>query len=330
MSDPEVNNPEGREVLAGYRTDNAAVDVGQAGRTTALWALGDYGKAAIEIMEPLGPVLVRASAIGPGDHVLDVAAGTGNVAIPAALTGAVVVASDLCPELLQRGCELAQSRGASLQWRVADAEALPFDTNEFDAVLSCVGVMFAPHHQCAADELVRVCRPGGIIGLINWTSDGFMGELMMTIKPYLEAPQADTQPPGRWGNADYVRSLLGQRVTDFTAEIHTLRVDMFADGAAFRDYMKAYCPPPRSAYQRIANEPDRVGELDAKLAELAERHLAGTPRAMEWEYLLVTARKRQNPESDLLSTHSAAIRNSTGSHEFPAGKQPTSDDFQRV
>jgi SAM-dependent methyltransferase len=257
----------------------------------AVWAMGDYTTVATELVSPLGPVLVQASGIGAGDRVLDVAAGAGNAAIPAALTGANVVASDLVPELLERGAALAQTRGVNLQWREANAEALPFGADEFDAVLSCVGVMFAPHHQCAADELVRVCRPGGTIGLISWTPQGFIGQMFATMKPYVAAPPAGVQPPPKWGSEDYVRGLLGDGVTDFTAQHRALRVDRFADGAAFRDFFKTYYGPTISAYRGIAGEPERAAALDAELAELGDRYLAGSS-TMEWEYLLVTARKR--------------------------------------
>jgi SAM-dependent methyltransferase len=257
----------------------------------ALWTLGDYATVATEIVSPLGPVLVQASGIGAGDRVLDVAAGAGNVAIPAALTGAHVVASDLVPELLERGVAHAKAQGAELQWLEANAEALPFEGDEFDAVLSCVGVMFAPHHQCAADELVRVCRPGGTIGLISWTPEGFIGQMFATMKPYVAAPPPGVQPPPRWGSADYVRGLLGDGVTDFTAQHRALRVDRFVDGAAFRDFFKAHYGPTISAYRGLADEPDRAAALDAELAGLGDRHLAGSS-TMEWEYLLVTARKR--------------------------------------
>ena len=257
----------------------------------ALWAMGDYATVATEVVSPLGSALVQASGIGAGDWVLDVAAGAGNVAIPAALTGANVIASDLVPELLERGAALAQARGVNVQWREANAEALPFGADEFDAVLSCVGVMFVPHHQCAADELVRVCRPGGTIGLISWTPEGFIGQMFATMKPYLAAPPAGAQPPPNWGCEDYVRGLLGDGITDFTAQHRALRVDRFADGAAFRDFFKTYYGPTISAYRGIAGEPDRVAALDAALAELGDRCLGGSS-TMEWEYLLVTARKR--------------------------------------
>jgi SAM-dependent methyltransferase len=266
-------------------------DRGLESKHRALWALGDYTTVATELVSPLGPVLVEASGIRAGDRVLDVAAGAGNAAIPAALAGANVIASDLVPELLERGGALAEARGVDLQWLEANAEALPFDGDEFDAVLSCVGVMFAPHHQRAADELVRVCRPGGTIGLISWTPEGFVGQMFATMKPYVAAPPSGLQPPPKWGSARYVRGLLGDGVTDFTAQHRALRVDRFADGVSFRDFFKAHYGPTISAYRGIAGEPDRAAALDAELAELGDRYLAGAS-TMEWEYLLVTARKR--------------------------------------
>jgi SAM-dependent methyltransferase len=271
--------------------DVVTTDHGLESKHRALWALGDYTTVATELVSPLGSVLVQASGIGAGDRVLDVAAGAGNAAIPAALAGANVVASDLVPELLERGGALAQTRGVDLQWLEANAEALPFDGDEFDAVLSCVGVMFAPHHQRAADELVRVCRSGGTIALISWTPEGFIGQMFTTMRPYMAAPPPGLQPPPKWGSASYVRGLLGEGITDFTAIHRSLRVDRFADGLSFRDFFKAHYGPTISAYRGIAGEPDRVAALDAELAELGDRYLAGSS-TMEWEYLLVTARKR--------------------------------------
>jgi SAM-dependent methyltransferase len=256
----------------------------------ALWALGDYATVATEVVAPLGPVLVQECRIGPGDRVLDVAAGSGNVAVPAAVAGANVVASDLVPELMRRGAALADSRGVDVQWREANAEALPFDDGAFDAVLSCVGVMFAPDHQRAAGELVRVCRSGGTIGLISWTPQGFIGEMFSIMKPYVPLPPPGAGSPPMWGDAGYVCELLGGRVTDVVAQRRTLTVDHFGSGAAFRDFFKAHYGPTISAYRGIAERPDRVAALDADLAELGDRYLAGSS-TMEWEFLLLTARR---------------------------------------
>ncbi len=272
--------------------DVVTIDHGLESKHRALWALGDYTTVATELVAPLGSVLVEASGIGAGDRVLDVAAGAGNAAIPAALAGANVIASDLVPELLERGGALAQARGVDLQWLEANAEALPFDGDEFDAVLSCVGVMFAPHHQRAADELVRVCRPGGTIALISWTPEGFIGQMFVPrCGPTWRRRRPVCSRRRSGGSANYVRGLLGDGVTDFTALRRSLRVDRFADGLSFRDFFKAHYGPTISAYRGIAGEPDRVAALDAELAELGDRYLAGSS-TMEWEYLLVTARKR--------------------------------------
>ena len=258
----------------------------------AMWALGDYPALAADIIPDLGAVLVRACEVGRGERVLDVASGSGNVAIPAALAGASVVACDLTPELLEAGRGQAAQRGADLEWRLADAEALPFADGEFDTVMSSLGVMFAPHHQVSADELVRVCRPGGTIGLLSWTPEGFIGQMFATMKPYAPPPPPGAQPPPLWGREGHVRVLLADRVTDLTAHRKTVTVDRFTSPEAFRDYFKARYGPTMAAYRGIAEDPGRVAELDREFAELARRHDRGTgTTVMDWEYLLLTARK---------------------------------------
>jgi ubiquinone/menaquinone biosynthesis C-methylase UbiE len=256
----------------------------------AIWATGDYPRVASDLVAPLGPVLVEASGIGPGDRVLDVAAGTGNAAIPAAAIGARVVASDLTPELLERGRTIAAERGVELEWAEANAEALPFANNYFDAVLSCIGVMFAPHHQAAADEIVRVCKPRGTIALINWTPHGLIGQMFAVMKPFAAPPPPGVQPPPLWGSEEHLKELLGNGVVDLATQTRTLTVDLFPTGEAFRDFFKTTYGPTMTAYHNIAGEPDRVAALDAALAELGQRFLAGST-TMEWEYLLVTALK---------------------------------------
>lgn len=263
----------------------------------ALWALGDYTTVATEVVAPLGPVLVEASGLRTGEKVLDVAAGSGNAAIAAALAGATVVATDLTPELLARGEQLAAQRGVQLQWREANAEALPFGDGEFDTVLSCIGVMFAPHHQRAADELVRVSRPGGTIALISWTPTGFIGQMFATMKPYVPAPPPGVSPAPLWGDEAHVRELFADRVDYPMIERRTLNVDRFADGAAFRDYFKAHYGPTISVYRGIADDAGRVAALDGELADLGEKYLDGGSE-MSWEYLLVVARIRKNATAE--------------------------------
>ncbi|MCK0174910.1 MULTISPECIES: class I SAM-dependent methyltransferase [Mycobacteriaceae] len=271
-------------------TDTATAREQQvADKHRAMWASGDYPRLAAELVAPLGQTLVEALAIRPGDRVLDVAAGTGNAAIPAARTGATVTASDLVPDLLAHGRALATAAGIELDWREANAHDLPFGDNDFDVVMSCIGVMFAPFHERAADELVRVCRSGGRLGLINWTPEGHIGTLFSTMKPFMAPPPPGAQPPPLWGREEHVRKLLGDRVTDLTAERRTLPVGHFGDGAAFRDYFKAVYGPTIAAYRNVADDAHRTAELDAAIAGIGDDFLRDSP-VMEWEYLLVTAR----------------------------------------
>jgi SAM-dependent methyltransferase len=260
----------------------------------AMWALGDYPAVAIDVIPELGPTLVAATGVRAGDRVLDVAAGTGNAAVPAALTGAEVVASDLTPELFVAGRQFAARNGVEITWEEGDAEALPYDDDSFDVVLSCVGVMFAPHHQLAADELLRVCRPGGRIGLLSWTPTGFVGELFRTMKPYAPPPPPGAQPAPLWGDEDHVRALLGDRVTDVVAKRQTLTSDLFASPEAWKDYWKTVYGPTIAVYRHVGDDPQEVAALDADLTALATRYDRGTgsTTVMDWEYLLFTARKQ--------------------------------------
>jgi SAM-dependent methyltransferase len=273
--------------------DPGAADQALKSKHRAMWALGEYSAVATEIIADLGPVLVQAAGISAGDRVLDVAAGSGNVAIPAARTGARVTASDLTPELLTVGQRHAEAAGVDLSWETGDAEALPYADGEFDAVLSCVGVMFAPHHQAAADELVRVCRPGGTIGLISWTPAGFIGQMFATMKPYAPPPPPGVQPPPLWGDPAHVTGLLGDRVEVVRAETRSLAVPQFDTPEAFREYFKANYGPTIAVYRAVADDPERVATLDAALADLGRRFDRGSgSTVLDWEYLLLIARRK--------------------------------------
>ena len=257
----------------------------------AIWALGDYAAVASQLIPELGQALVEACGVGPGQRVLDVAAGTGNAAVPATLAGAEVVASDLTPELLERGRRQAEADGVALTWEVGDAESLPYGDATFDTVLSCVGVMFAPHHQTAADELVRVVRPGGTIGLLSWTPEGFIGRMFATMKPFAPPPPPGAQPPPLWGDEAHVLGLLGDRVTGVETRRERVVVDRFAIAAEFREYFKLCYGPTIAVYKSLADDPDREAELDAALDNLARAHLR-PDGSMEWEYLLLTCERR--------------------------------------
>jgi SAM-dependent methyltransferase len=258
-------------------------------RHRTMWGLGDYPSVATDVIAETGRVLVEATGIAPGDRVLDVAAGSGNASFPAADLVADVVASDLAPSLLAAG--RAHDTGGRITWTEADAEALPFDDASFDAVISCVGVMFAPHHRAAADELVRVARPGARIGLLSWTPEGFIGQMFATMKPYAPVAPPGVQPPPLWGSEDHVRDLLGDRVEDVVAQRRRLLVDRFASAGEFREFFKARYGPTIAVYRANAADPDRCAALDRDLDALADRYGAAGG-SMEWEYLLLTARRR--------------------------------------
>lgn len=250
-----------------------------------MWALGDYPAVARAFIPGFGPRLVEACGIGPGTRVLDVAAGAGNVAIPAARAGASVVAADLTPELLDAG--RAEAGDAAIEWVEADAEALPFPDASFDAVVSAVGTMFAPDHGRVAAELVRVTRPGGTIGLINWTPEGFIGRMFKTMAPYAPPPPAGAQPPPRWGDEGYVRGLLGDAVEWTALEREAVAVNGLADAAAYRDFFKANYGPTIAVYAHVGDDAERRETLDRDLEALFAQQLRA---GFGWEYLLAVGR----------------------------------------
>jgi 2-polyprenyl-6-hydroxyphenyl methylase/3-demethylubiquinone-9 3-methyltransferase len=272
-----------------------AADRDPKAESRAMWALGDYSRVSRETVSSFGPELVAACGIRAGQRVLDVGAGTGNVAIPAAETGAEVVASDLTPELFEAGRREAAARGVELEWVEADAEALPFGDDEFDAVVSSVGAMFAPDHQAVADELLRVCRPGGTIGMINWTPEGWVGDFFRLFAPFSPPPSPGAQPPVLWGSEEHVRELFGDRVESLQMTRKLLAVERFTDPRELPEYYKAHFGPVIAVYANVADDPDRVAALDRAFADFAvssQRGGADGPPVYEFEYLLVVARKR--------------------------------------
>jgi ubiquinone/menaquinone biosynthesis C-methylase UbiE len=262
----------------------------------ALWASGNYPAVAAELIPALGPELVQACGVRFADRVLDVAAGSGNAAIPAAAAGATVIACDLTPELFDAGRRVAADRGVDVEWVEADAEALPFADDSFDVVMSCVGAMFAPHHQATADELVRVCRPGGTIGLINWTPQGFIGNLFATMKPYAPPPPSGASPAPLWGDPVHVWKLFGEKVVGFVTRRQTVRMDHCTTPTEFREYWKSNYGPTISVYRFNEDRPERIAELDRDFLDFLTTSNQATEAgrtAYDAEYLLVTAVKRE-------------------------------------
>jgi ubiquinone/menaquinone biosynthesis C-methylase UbiE len=261
-------------------------------RHRAMWASGDYPAMVQTFLLPLGPRLVEACGIAPGMRVLDVGAGTGNASIPAARTGADVTASDLTPELLDVGRARVSAEALDMSWVEADAEHLPFEDASFDVVMSSIGAMFAPHHQEVADELVRVCRPGGTIGLLSWTPEGMVGALFRMMGPYAPPPPPGAQPPPLWGSEDHVYELFGDRVTFDKLERDHLMVTAFQRPAEYGEHFKSFYGPTIAARKNAARD-GREAEFDATVDRFCEEWNRGEPddARFEMEYLLAVGRR---------------------------------------
>jgi ubiquinone/menaquinone biosynthesis C-methylase UbiE len=258
-----------------------------------VWTSGDYAEVAERLIRGFGPTLVEALAIGRGHRVLDVACGAGNVAIPAAQTGADVTGVDITPALLARGEAAAAAAGVHVAWVEGDAEALPFEDASFDIVTSAVGVMFAASHERAAAELVRVCRPGGTIGLVAWTPEGLIGAMFGVLKPFAPPPPAGAKPAPLWGSEEYVRGLLGTAVTFQRSERRLIEFEGF-DADAFVELMRTCYGPVMRVYGRQADDPAQTAALDGALRRFARDFDSGEPGRpkLEAEYLLTLARRR--------------------------------------
>ncbi|HMO01100.1 MAG TPA: methyltransferase domain-containing protein [Miltoncostaeaceae bacterium] len=262
-----------------------------ADKLRATWDAGDYAEVAERLVMPLGPVAVEAAGIHAGDDVLDVAAGTGNAAIPAAATGARVTGLDIAPGLLATARDRAARAGVRVAFVEGDAEDLPYADASFDVVTSTLGVQFAPHHERTAAELARVLRPGGRMALCNWTPQGYIGRFFATLSPYMPAPPAGVSPPPRWGDPDHVSALF--EGTGVTLTFARRTVD-FRDRSpeSFIDFM-ATCYGPLVKARELLSAEGRWHDLRADLIALSAAMDEGTAGAFRApsEYLVVTGRK---------------------------------------
>jgi SAM-dependent methyltransferase len=186
-----------------------------------VWSAGDYPEVA-QMIEPVAHVLLERVGVQRGEELLDVATGSGNVAIPAAQLGARVTGLDLTPKLLEAARGRAAQAGVEVRWIEGDAEELPFAENSFDRVTSCFGVIFAPRHDVAAEELLRVARPGATIAFTAWTPEGLNGRLFRTIGAHMPPPPPELQSPVLWGDEDHVRSLFADTGAELSFERHTI------------------------------------------------------------------------------------------------------------
>jgi len=257
----------------------------------ATWAAGDFD-AVVPFIWEAGGVAAEAAGCGPGDRVLDIAAGSGNAAIQAAMRGADVVASDLTPELFEPGRRRAQENGVELEWVEADAEDLPFDDASFDAAISTFGIMFAPRQSVAAADLARVVKPAGRIALCSWRPAGFVGEMFGTIAGFLNPPPPLEGPPVRWGTEEGAHELLDDAF-EITCEERTLVQRYDAPIDEMTDYFMDRFGPMVMA--RRALEPEgRWDEFLTTYRELTHRWNQGDENhaALPAVYQLVTGTRK--------------------------------------
>jgi len=254
------------------------------------WDSGNYAAVAEDLVSEVADAAVAAAAPRPGQEILDVATGSGNAAIPAALAGAQVTGLDLAPSLLEVARRRADEAGVDVDWVEGDAEALPYRDASYDTVLSVIGVQFAPRHESAAAELARVVRPGGQVVLCSWTPPGYIGQFFKTIAPRMPKPPAGASPPPLWGDEDHVRTLFAGSGVSFEFERRTVFFE-HDSAASFVDYMADNYGPLLKARERLSP----AGEWDALRADLvalSERtSLSRGSFLAPSEYLLARGRK---------------------------------------
>jgi ubiquinone/menaquinone biosynthesis C-methylase UbiE len=269
---------------------NAPIDFAAVkGRQQTAWASGDYAVIGTTL-QLVGELLAEACDLRYGERVLDVAAGNGNATLAAARRGADVTSTDYVGALLERGAERARAERLDVTFRTADAEALPFEDASFDAVLSTFGVMFTPDQAKAASELARVCRPGGRIGLANWTPESLVGQMFKVLGRHLPPPPG-VSPPSLWGVEAHLGTLFGDRVAAvaITPRTHTFR---YRSAAHFLEVFRTWYGPTNRAFAALP--PEGAAALERDLLDLMNKANRAGPGSLvaPSEYLEVVLSRR--------------------------------------
>ena len=257
------------ETLVGARPESKTTQPDLAAvkaRQQGAWSSGDYAVVGTTL-QIVGEELCEALDIRAGQKVLDVAAGNGNISLAAARRWCDVIATDYVPALLEKAYERAAAERLQIEFREADAEALPFKDRSFDVVVSTFGVMFTPDQEKAATELMRVCKPGGKIGLANWTPDGFIGQLFKTIGKYLPPP-AGVKSPALWGTSARINELFGSQASSIKVESRHF-VFRYRSPQHWLDIFKTYYGPVLKAFAGL--QPSAQAELTSDIIALIDR-----------------------------------------------------------
>ena len=259
------------------------------GKQQKAWSSGDYGRVGTTLLL-MGELLAEAADLQPGHKVLDVATGNGNAALAAARRFCDVTGVDYVPMLLQEARNRAQAEGLQIDFQEGDAEDLPFEDASFDVVLSTLGVMFAPDQQKAADELLRVVKPGGTIAMANWVPDGYIGNLFKTIGRHVPPP-AGLKPPFRWGTEEGLDELLNGGIGSLQTRRRTF-VWRFPSAQHHVGFMREYYGPLNKAFGALDEEGQNA--LESDLISLAEsyNHSDDGTAILHADYLEVVATRR--------------------------------------
>jgi ubiquinone/menaquinone biosynthesis C-methylase UbiE len=258
-------------------------------RQQKTWSSGDYAKIGNPLVI-MGERLSEAVDVRPGQKVLDVATGSGNTAISAARRFSMATGLDYIPELIEQARERARAEGLDVAFEVGDAENLPYPDASFDVVLSTVGVMFTPDQERAARELLRVCKPGGKIGLANWVPDGYVGNMLRTVGKHVPPP-AGVKPPPLWGTEDRLRELLGDGVSSLDSTRRTY-VFRYLSADHFIEQFRSYYGPVHKAFESLDEDGREALENDLKEL-IGEWNISGDETALlPSDYLEVVAVRR--------------------------------------
>ena len=258
-------------------------------RLKAMWMTGDFGEVA-KIIETGAEEFIDRLALKPGERVLDVACGTGNLALPAARAGAVVTGADIATNLLEQARARAESEGLTIQFDEGDAEDLPYDDASFDSVVTMFGAMFAPRPELVAAELLRVCRPGGRIAMANWTPEGFIGQMFKTTGKHVPPPP-NMPSPLKWGDEETVRERLHDGVGDLRMERRMCYFKYTFSPAEVVESFRKYYGPTQRAFDALGV--DEQAALRNDLERLWAEHNQATDGTtnVPAEYLEVVATK---------------------------------------
>lgn len=244
-------------------------------RQQAAWGTGDYAIIGTTL-QIVGESLAEACDLKTDERVLDVAAGNGNATLAAARRGCIVTSTDYVGSLLERGAERARAERFEVDFQVADAEALPFADASFDAVVSTFGVMFAPDHATSAAEMARVVRPGGRIGLANWTPDSLIGRMFKVLGRYVPPPSG-VQPPSLWGTEAHLRTLFGDAAAAVQCAPRQFAF-RYRSAAHFIEVFRTWYGPVNKAF--AAQTPEKADALAAELADLLNSLNRGGPASL--------------------------------------------------